>query len=186
MAQETYVGSLQTLHVSTGRPETVNDPFDTTKPNNGARNNPGVAEYVSDGTITGRRWKVRYVRLNSTTTATLIVGPVYWKDNTFQVVTIQSSEAIGGINNLAGILLNANATNGNWVFVLAAGFIGAANIGSIAVPALTASGDLLIGATGAQQFARVAIGSNRTNVEIAMALTAVSGGVADIFVQLES
>lgn len=200
MANEVFAGSLQTANISTGNVATVNDPFIASTPIgqggfglvNGARNPLGTAVYVSDGTTSGRRWKVRYVRINPTTPpAAYIVGPVYWKDNTFQVVTTNTAEAPAGINGVAGFLLNAQATpsvlTGNYVFILVFGFIGAANLGSPTVPASTAAGDLLIGSAGnTQAMARSAAGANRTNVEVAYAMTAISGGLADVMVDLES
>lgn len=195
MANENYVfGSDQTLQITTGNVATVNDPFQTAGAPvagssillSGARNPLGISAYVSDGTITGRRWKVRYVRVNATTfNPSPVVGPVYWKDNTFQVVTTLYSEAVT-TNTPAGIMLNANITNGNYGFILVGGFLGAANLGSIPVVASTAIGDALIGATGQQTFGRVAAATAPTNAVIAWAVTAVSGGKADVFVALES
>lgn len=195
MSNENFVfGSDQTLQITTGNVATVNDPFVATGTisagsailANGARNPLGIAAYISDGSTTGRRWKVRYVRVNSTTfNPSPVVGPVYWKDNTFQVVTTLFSEALD-TNAAAGIMLNSSITNGNYGFILVGGFLGAANLGSIPVVALTAAGDALIGATGQQTFARVAAGTAPTNAVIAWAVTAVSGGKSDVFVTLES
>lgn len=183
-----FTGSLQTLQITTGNVLTVNDSFNAALYNNNAKNPLGQVAYISDGTVSGRRWRVRYVRMNATTfNPTPVVGPVYWKDNTFQVVTTLASEAPMGVNGVAGILLNPNVTNGNFCFVLTSGFLGAANLGaSIPVPVSTAAGDLLIGATGQQTLAREAAGSTRTNVEVGIAQTAVSGGLGDIFVNMEN
>jgi hypothetical protein len=193
VANEVFDGNIQTLQISTGNVQTVNDPFITGSLGqgqfgspSGARNPLGMAAYISDGTTSGRRWKVRYVRMNATVpNSPFIVGPVYWKDNTFQVVTSLLSEALHGVNAIAGLLMNANVTNGNFCFILVYGHVGAANIGAVTVPASTAAGDALIGAAGQQTFARVAANTAPTNAVLAWAETAISGGVADIFTCLE-
>ena len=182
-----YATSVQTAEVYTGVFSTVNDAYIASPGVSqgavgltlGARNPLGRTVYSTDLT-TGRRFKNKYVRLNSTTTATLIVGPVYYKDETFEVVTIQSSESQFGVNGIAGILLNVNATNGNYVYILTNGILA-----GVAVPASTAAGDCLIGAAGAQALARVAANTAPTNRKCAWALTAVASGVSDIYVEVD-
>lgn len=195
MANEIFDSNIQTLQISTGNVQTVNDPFIAGSLGQGqfgsplgARNPVGMAAYISDGTAAGRRWKVRYVRMNATVpNSPFVVGPVYWKDNTFQVITSLLSEALHGVNAIAGLLLNPNLVNGNYCFILVYGHAGAANLagGAATVPASTAPGDALIGAAGQQTFARVAANTAPTNAVLAWAETAVSGGVADMFVNLE-
>lgn len=169
---------IETAQISTGNPATVNDKFDSTQFNNNAQTTPGASFITNDSS--GRFYKWRYVRLNSTTFPTLVVGPVYWKDNTRTVVTTLLSEAIAGANSVAGFLLNTSATNGNWVCILVNGWIHNAP-----VPASTAAGDVLVGATGQQTLARVASGTAPTNFNVALALAAVAGGTADVFVDVE-
>lgn len=162
--------------ISTGDPATVNDAYDTTKYQNGARMQPGAAFYTKDSS--GRIQKYRYVRLNSTAPPTAIVGPVYWKDNTRQVVTAVYSEALH-VNAAAGVLLNASATNGNWVCILVYGYV------NMVVAASTAAGDALIGASGNQLTARVAAGTAPTNKVLAWAQTAISSTKSDVEVVCE-
>jgi hypothetical protein len=173
---------IPTAEVYSGNPATVNDPYSATATfpwPNGQRQALATAVYTID-TTTGGVLKWRYVRLNSTTPATLIVGPVYYKDNTRGIVTIQSSESLMVLNGVAGVLVNLNATKGNFVFILVSGHLGA-----FAVPAGTAVGDQLIGATGAQQVAKVTQNTAPTNVVLALAETAVAAGVSDIRVCVE-
>lgn len=160
---------------------TVNDAFDSTKHNNGARNPLGKAIYIEDSS--GRIRKYRYVRHNPTAAVVEVVGPVYWKDNTFQVVTPTRSESVFGdtINGVAGILLNTAITDGNFTFIQVAGFLAA-----MPVPALTAQSDALVTATGLEALARVAAGTAPTGRVVAFALTAVAAGVSDVFVAIES
>lgn len=171
---------LETLEISTGNVATVNDLFDSTKFNNGARSSPGAATYISDSS--GRLRKYRYVRHNPTAAVTEIVGPVYWKDNTFTVVTPTRSESVFGdtINALAGILLNTGVTDGNFVWIQTFGFLAA-----MPVPASTAASDALVTATGAQQLARVAAATAPTGRVAAWAITAVAGGVSDVLIAVE-
>lgn len=199
MANEVFDGNIQTLQISTGNVATVNDPFISGLPigqgqfgsPNGARNPVGEAAYISDGTIgsgTGRRWKVRYVRMNATTiNPSPVVGPVYWKDNTFQVVTTLASEAPATLNGCAGILLNPNVTNGNYCFILVLGFIGAANIGSMVVGGAAGAGGLIVPAAGQQLTTTVAAGTYTTTyAAIGYLMTAIGGGTADVFINIET
>jgi hypothetical protein len=173
--------SLPTAEVFTGNPATVNDAYDTTKLNNGARIALGTAIYVIDpaATSTGGVQKWRYVRVNSTVAATFVVGPVYWKDNTYQTVTQKTSEALMGLNGLAGLMVNVNLTNGNFTFILVSGHYSA-------VP-LTAGnpGDTVIGATGTQLVTNVAANTAPTNTVLALVETAVASGKADMRVCVE-
>lgn len=162
----------------------VNDPYSTSQPNNGAQNTPGICAAKQDST--GRFLYHRYVRLNpGTPPSSYIVGPVYWQDNTFTVVTTTMSNGVtAGPNSIAGILLNAQATasvlTGNWVWIFTGGYLPA-----VVVAASTAKDDILIGTTGDQTFARVAAGTAPTYKPAAIALTNVASTLSDIFVQLD-
>ena len=120
------------------------------------------------------------ITLNTTVDATKVFGPVYWKDNTYQVVTQKDTEALMALNGIAGIMANTSATNGSFVFILVSGHIAA-----VPIAASTAAGDSIIGATGTQLTARVAKGTAPTNTVLAMAETAVSGGKSDLRVCVE-
>lgn len=181
MPESTNAGFLQTVQVTTGNVATVNDAFDTKKPNNGAKNPLGAAFYLSDSS--GRIRKYRYVRYNPTAAVTVVVGPVFWKDNTFTVVSQTRSESVFGdtINSVAGVILNTGITNGNYGFIQVSGFLAA-----MPVPAATAASDALVSATGIGQLARVAAGSAPTAIDVvAKAITAVAGGVSDVVIMLE-
>jgi hypothetical protein len=171
--------NVPTAEVYTGNPATVNDAFDTTKLNNGARIAPGNAVYLIDS-VTGGVQKWRYVRVNTTVAATFVVGPVYWKDNTYQTVTQKTSEALMGLNGLAGLMVNTSLTNGNFTFILVAGHYAA-----VPAPVSTAIGDSIIGAAGTQLVARVAANTAPTNTVLALAETAVAAGVSDMRVVVE-
>jgi len=176
------IQSSLTAEVYTGNPATVNDAYSSTATfpwPNGARQALGTALYTIDAT-TGSVLKWRYVRLNSTTTATLVVGPVYYKDNTRGIVTIQSTESLMALNGIAGLLVNVNATNGNFVFILTHG-----HYGGVAVPAGTAVGDSIYGAAGAQQVGKTSANTATPNVALALAETAVASGVSDLYVCVE-
>lgn len=176
------IQSSLTGEVYTGNPATVNDAFSSTATfpwPNGARNALGTAIYTIDS-VTGTPLKWRYVRLNSTTTATLVLGPVYYKDNTRGIVTIQSTESLMALNGIAGLLVNLNATNGNFIFILTHGHYAA-----VPVPAGTAVGDQIIGAAGAQQVGKTSANTAPVNVPLGLAETAVAAGVSDLFVSVE-
>jgi hypothetical protein len=175
--------SLQTAEITTGNVATVNDAYVSSSftengLTKGAKAPIGAALYLSDSV--GRRFKFRYVRLNSTVPPTLIVGPVYWKDNTFTVVTAVESEALYGVNSIAGLLLNVNAANGNYVWIQTFGHAPA-----VPSPLYTAAGDGIIGAAGNQQLARVAANTAPTNQLLGWAETAVAAGVFDLFINVE-
>jgi hypothetical protein len=175
---------VPTPEIFTGNVATVNDPFDANKPNNGARLALGTAVYQTDST--GRLLKYRYVRYSPTAAVVLAAGNtpgiVYWKDATFGVVTPTMSESLTTtLNSVAGWLLNVNATVGNYVFIQVRGFLAAAN-----VAAATALGDNLVGGGAAMVTVRVASGTAPTSKLVAgIALAAVSGGLANVFVCLE-
>lgn len=167
----------------------VNDAYDTSKFNNGTKNDLGKGFYFRDSK--GRMLKFRYVRINSTTPpASPVVGPVYWKDNTFTVVTLVSAESVAGINMVAGVLMNTNITNGNYGWIMVAGFSGAGSDSGwgASLESITSvvGGDAVIPATGATQtVARVAAGTAPTNRVIYWALTAVTSSLSDGLVAVE-
>jgi hypothetical protein len=191
MAADFEFQPTQTPQITTGDWTTVNDPYLTPPPAeynypypNGAQNPLGASYVVRDSS--GRIKRIRYVRLSGTAAYSLNVstlpGIVYWKDETFQVVTPTMSECVTTKPNLAaGFLVNQKATNGYFVFIETAGFLA-----SCQVPSSTAVDDALYGAAGAFTMARTASGTAPTQRVAAFALTAISGGVSDVFVALES
>ncbi len=176
---------------------------------NGAQNPIGSVFLLPPGYPTGssilyaaKYWQpqpvVRYVRYNSTANPNLLAypAPVYWTDETFTTVSGVFSEgnpaATGNLNSFAGILLPnytslgltaaaaATALNGNFCYILTKGVVPAAY-----VPGSTAIGDALVGTSGNFTLARVASGTAPTSRFLATALTAISGGTADILVDTD-
>ena len=177
MPENIFAPSKQTAEISTGNVATVNDLFDSTKPNNKARNPLGAAYYGTDSS--GRPLKFRYVRIDSTVVPTEVIGPVWWKDNTFTLVTAVRSEAVyDEANAVAGILLNVDITDGNFGFIQVAGYL------SGLITATAAVGDALVGGASAQLVAAVAADTAPTNRVIGWALTA--GTTVDVDLALES
>jgi len=183
---------VSTYEIFTGNPLTVNDAFVTTPPfagsnlfPNGARMQPGRAIYYSLASGANFLWqKFRYVRYNPTAAATLVAGqfpPVYWKDNTFTVVTPTASEGLLGLNGIAGALVNMTVTAGNWCFVQVAGYsptlISAASV---------AAGDILYGHATAQTVTRVASGAAAPIQKVFyLALTAIASSVSTGLIMVE-
>lgn len=171
---------IVTPEISTGDPATVNDAYDTTKVNNGAKITPGQAVYFlrADGSII----KCRYVRINSTTPPTYAYGQtLVWKDKQKTTVSAVMSEGVTTTaNSGAGILLNGSITNGNYGFMQVSGYAAA-----VPAPASTAVGDALICAAS-QAFARVAADTAPTDKVMAWALTAVSSNKSDMDIACES
>jgi hypothetical protein len=95
----------------------------------GQYNIPGTLYWYIDSA--GRLLLFRYVQITASTFPTLTVGPVYWKTNTFQVVSPLSGDAISapgsgnGLNSCAGILLNTSATDLSGVWIQVGGYLGA-------------------------------------------------------------
>jgi len=181
---------VPTPEIFTGNPGTVNDPYLTTPSisgllNNGARMTPGTRFYQTDSS--GRLLKYRYVRYNPTAAVTLtagtnVPGVVYWKDNTFTTVTPTASEGISTkINQIAGYLLNPNATAGNFVCIQVAGYLSNA-----VVAAGSAIDDLQIGlATTPLVTGRTASGNYIPARPVAVTLAAISGNQAPVLVCIE-
>ena len=180
MADNTF-GTPLTPQISTGDWSTVNDKFDATQPNNGAKNPLGAAYNVVDST--NRLKKIRYVRYNSTANPAAPAGPapVYWTDNGRTTVSGVLTEAFTGkANFVAGYLVNLNFTNGNYIFIQTGGYLTGA-----VVAAATAIDDYQIGAAGNFTPARVATGTAATQVILSVALAAVAGGKADVYVEID-
>lgn len=171
-----------TPHVSTGDWTTVNDKFDSTQPGNNAKTMLGASFLVIDSS--GRLKRIRYVRYNSTANpaAPTAPGPVYWTDAAHTTVSGRMSEGLSTkANSIAGYLVNLSYTNGNFIFIQTAGFLSQA-----LVAASTALDDVQIGATGDFTSARIASGAAITQVPASIALGAVSGGKADVFVDVDT
>jgi hypothetical protein len=152
-----YFGSSdQLIQVSTGNVRTALDKFDSTMPNNAARNPLGAPYFdnaVSAAAPNGIPTKYRYVRYNSTANAAVQANPaaVWWTDNTFTTVTGTKSESWGGQSSFAGVLmlnstdlttLTATILNGNYCFIAVAGYVKA-----VVSPAAAAGDQLFASAT---------------------------------------
>lgn len=179
---EDYTGSLFT----------VNDAFVTTPPfgttylyPNGARMQPGRAFYatwIPSGTSNSYWVKCRYVQYNPTAAVTFTSGnlpPVYWKDNTFTIVTPTSSEGTLGLNGIAGVLLNTTTTSANltknWTLICVGGYMT-----SMISAASMAAGDLAYGNATAQTVTRVASGAAAPiQKTLYIATTAIASSVSN-------
>jgi len=187
---------VPTYEMYTGNPFTVNDVYSATPPftgypyPNGARLQPGRAVYYTyqASSVSQPYWmKLRYVRYNPTAAVTFTTGqlpPVYWKDNTFTVVTPTETEGLLGLNGIAGALLNVTTTSanltGNWTFICVAGYC--ANLISAAS---MAAGDQAIGNATALTVTRVASGVAPVQKIYYMALTAIASSVSIGQIQVE-
>lgn len=176
---------IPTPEIFTGNVLTINDPYNANNPNNGARMLLGTRFYQVDSS--GRLLKYRYVRYNPTAAVTLtantnVPGVVYWKDNTFGVVTPTASEGITTkINQVAGYLLNPSVTAGNYTLIQVAGYLANA-----VVAASTAIDDVQVGLiTTPLITGRVASGVALTSRAVAVALAAISTNQAPVLVCIE-
>jgi hypothetical protein len=193
--------SIATAQVTTGNPATVNDAYDTTKFNNGARNPLGRKYYstvTSASNPSGYPVAYRYVRYNPTTPPTLhasgtsqnVPGLCYWKDETFTQVTPVQAEALGGaiagVNAAAfaaGILLNGSMTSGNYCFIQVFGLLP-----NCVVPANVTIGDQMIGSSATSlAFTRFAAASTSSLKVAAFGASASSGtpNLGDAWVVIE-
>jgi hypothetical protein len=181
--------SVPTAQIDSRGPAYHEDTYSSTAILNGAKNVLGTSYYYVDSA--GRQIKIKYVRLNNTVASTtLYCGPVYYKDNTLTVVTAKVSEAKR--NYVAGVLLNTSLTNGDFTWILTAGYCGgSSDSGWGAVVLCDAAGsavigDLLVGGTSGQTPTLAAAGSPSYKVAY-VALTAASGagGTCDGWVVCE-
>jgi len=130
-----------------------------------------------------RNLRFKYVKYAPTVApGTLLVGPVYYKDNTRTVITPLVSDGVTGtINDIAGVLLNLTATPlagpiGLWIQV--SGYLGSQSDANAAQSPLLAQGSvtaghLLIGKTGTQQYNDVANWATAIPFAIVLASTTV-------------
>ena len=178
-----------TPQITTGNWATVNDSV--------AQNKVGGI-YPSYDSKNRPIW-IKYVQFNPTAAAAMVAGaPVYYKDLTRTIVTNTVTEAASHValscranQSLAGLLGNASATVGYFIFILVKGPFDA-----ISVPAATVSGDLLIASNAAATvptdnvFARVAAGTAPAISEWAgsgycVSLGAVAAGIAPGYVRCD-
>ena len=125
-----------TPQITTGDWTTVNDAT--------AQNKPGGLYAAFDSK--GRPVILQYVQLNATTPATLVAGSaVYYKDSTATIVTNVIAEAATyaasssrANMSAAGVLANASATNGYFIFILVKG-----TYDTIVSPGSVVQGDIL-------------------------------------------
>jgi hypothetical protein len=157
---------VPTYELFTGNPLTVDDAYNATPPftgypyPNGARIQPGRAFYYSLAQASGGNYwwqKFRYVRYNPTAAVILVAGqfpPVYWKDNTFTVVTPTASEGLLGLNGIAGALVNMSVAAGDWTLIQVAGYSP-----TLISATSMAAGDIAYGNATALTVTRVASGA---------------------------
>lgn len=188
---EDYTGSIFTVNDL----YQANPPFSGYPYPNGARNQPGVARYntfVPTGSTTPYWVKLRYVRYNPTALVTFTANqlpPVYWKDNTFTVVTPTASEGTMGVNGIAGVLLNTTTTSanltGNWTLIAVGGYMT-----NLISAASVAAGDLVFGNASALTVTRLAqsvtAGTGIATRLLYQAATAIASSVSNGIILLES
>lgn len=221
MAQ--FGASIQTAQVTTGNFRTTVDPYVTGyagyPTNPGETSIPGAAYYDSTGSLSGvttatpfgnefgRPGKYRYVRYYSSSnpalTALTAPAPVYWVDNNYTTVTPVYSEAIAGINSVAGILMvnttdlptlvNTYTTvgqtqlNGNFVWICVGGYV--AGVIGVTPSGTAAAGDQFIGSTTTFEPGLVTANTAPTNRLIGYAQSALgtpATGQVNLLVVLES
>lgn len=184
------------------------DPYNVALLNNGALNPLGALYFqpapaegsIGLGTAAGYGsglW-MRYVLYKSTANPATVGGPapVYYTDETLTIVSGQASEALGGINTVAGWMLPNTSTGatgagsgftntvlnngglGSYVWIGLLGFIP----GAISATSVVA-GDQLIG-NGNFTVTRVAANTAPTNKLLGYALASVSGGLGDVLAQV--
>jgi len=178
---------IPTYELFTGNPFTVDDAYSATPPfsgypyPNGARMQPGRAIYYTYQVGANLYWqKYRYVRYNPTAAVSLTanqIPPVYWKDNTFTVVTPTASEGLLGLNGIAGALVNTSLTAGDWCLILVAGYCP-----NLISAASVVAGDMLFGNATALTVTRLAQsatpGTGQVEKMYYMALTAIASSVS--------
>lgn len=175
-----YIPQATNFPSSTGPANYAEDVFDTENPTLLSPNPPlgTVSSYIDSK---GRALLFKLVKLDSTTfPASLLTGPVYYKDETQQVVTTNESEAVAGENSYAGMLLNLSAANGQLVWIQVGGYLGSdSDAGFGAQPVSTAAfavGETVVGASGQQVMAVVASGTAPTYRPIGIVVKAAAAG----------
>lgn len=175
--------------------DTYNSAFSTYPLPYGARNPLGSRYCYQDSK--GRNVIVAYVRVNCTTAPTsFVVGPVWWRDNTFTTVTANIGDfpVTGGFaafsqNLVAGILLNTSIVNGDYTWIVVSGYCGQnsdTNWGNqINCPNSAVIGDGVVsGSSGNQTVVRAAAGTPSYK-QIYTVLTNNSSNLADGLVTCE-
>ena len=185
--------------ITTGNLFTAIDPYVATSVSsiNGAQNTAGAiyqapinqATIVTKGPAPNGYFK--YVRYNPTVTQTLKNGPVlvYWKDETFTTVTGLYSEALVGINGVAGWLLYNTTTttgavatdiNGNWCWIQVGGLL----VGAWVTAAAAAGASLYGAASTFGATGTTAASTAPPNVVAGWSLGAAASNLVDLQVPL--
>ena len=164
--------------------------------NNGALNVLGSVYQVplnpaNTGNGVGSNAYVKYVRYNPTASQNLLGGPMicYWKDETFTTVTGLYSEALVGINGVAGWLLYnttvntaavATDINGNYCWIQVGGLLVGAWVTTAAASGASIYGAAsTFGATGT-----TAANTAPPNVVAGWSLAASASNLVDLYVPL--
>jgi len=168
---------------------------------NGAYNQLGIAylappnpAVLSTTKGQGAPVVVRYVRYNSTANPAVVAGPapVYWTDETFTTVSGVFTEGIpnstGSSNMLAGFLapnttsysgLTNTILNGNYVFIVVAGFVSQAWLTAGAV------GGTVYGTAGNWTVSATASGSAPQGAGFARVVSTPASSLGDIIAQCD-
>lgn len=127
----------------------------------------------------------RYVKFDNGTgdVASVAGGVVHWKTLTpatgVFTVTSDCTDAIGGINTVAGVTERAAITDTYWTWIAVGGRVNALCAAS------TVAGDKCIGSDTDNTFGRIAEGAANTDIVYAVALETVdpTAGDADVLLQ---
>lgn len=187
---------LDYANVSTGNVFTALDARNTTLLNNGALNALGSLYAIpcNPATISngaGSALICKYVRYQSTTNAAVLAAPapVYWADETYTTVTGTLSEAVAGVNSIAGLMLlnsvslsgfTATVLNGNFIWIAVSGFVAAMT----SVGKTFAAGDAIIGLAGNFVVDKVSAGTAPTNLPLGFAQSATASNLVDVMLTL--
>jgi hypothetical protein len=128
----------------------------------------------------------RYVKFDSGTgtVASVAGGVVHWKTLTpasgVFTVTSDYTDAIGGINTVAGVTERAAITDLYWTWIAVGGRVNALCAAS------TVAGDKCIGSSTDNTFGRVAAGTDNSDIVWAVALETVDPTLGDADVLLQN
>jgi hypothetical protein len=165
-------GNAQTVEIP---PDLITSPYGGIKNTNDATaKNPLGTLYRYKGNL------YRYVKMytGQGTVAAAAYGVVHWYalDPTAGTFTVTSdqTDALAGINSVAGVIGTTAVTNAYYTWIQVAGLVTAFVAGSTAV------GDIMIGYATDLYFNRIAADSTITSVPFGVALTAVSSNKSSV------
>jgi hypothetical protein len=151
---------------------------------------PPIAPGISTQNGQGAPPVYKYVQYNSTANPAVVAAPapVYWKDETFTIVTAVFSESLtASAASIAGYLgpnstsisgFTAALLNTNYVWIQVAGFLA----GAYAPTTGGAVGSTIQGVTGNWTSTAIAAGTAPANRVLGIQLTAIASSACDVLV----